>query len=99
MIDKPVTSVRVYYGSGKTATVTRDDDWSGLDPDDVQIVAIKYDDGTSRIMQGNDYYWRNGLDDYDQGDVAPAKDVVLKGAWMDDNAYEALVLTAFGWLG
>lgn len=91
--DKQVVRVKVFYEDE-----VRDDEWSGLPREGVQIVKLYYTDGTSRVIQGFDFYFKaQGTNDDIYGSTNNEADierytnvVALRGRWLDDATFAAV---------
>lgn len=78
-----------YEGSVFDSRTTQ---WEDLPADGVQYVVLYHEDGTRRVMSGNDYYWRWRSDFgmvYAHGDERPSEErypdaTVLRGKWTSD---------------
>ena len=102
MIDKPVVAARIFYGDGSVVDLAPTTDWKNVPKTGVQVVCLKYNDGTSRIMMGHDYYWRTARDDYDTGDDlagVPTRASRIDGGWVSDAAFLSTAKAALMWLG
>lgn len=92
--DKQVVRVRVLYAD----RAYQDPDWAELPGDGVLIVVLYYADGTRRIMQATDWYFRApGPADWIYGHTDNPADidryegaVRLRGRWTDDATYAAV---------
>lgn len=93
---KRVVKVRVWYPDA----VYDNPDWSELPELGLQVVMLYFADGTRRIMQGDDYFFRCG-DTY--GHTSNRADLekypgaaVVRGMWLPDDIYYGIVDEAMG---
>lgn len=92
---KHVVGVEVFYED----RVYQDPDWAELPDDGVQIILVRYTDGTCRRLEGNNWYFRaRGLADWvyaetnDPADIDRYPDAVrVRGRWTDDATWAGLM--------
>lgn len=104
MIDKPVTAARIFYGDGTTRDIDSTTDFKTVVTTGVQVVCLRYNDGTGRIMLGHDYYWRSATsaDDYGAADTltdVPSRAIRFDGSFVSDAVFVTTVRAALVYLG
>jgi hypothetical protein len=93
---------RAWYPGGQVFS-SIDTRFEDLPSDGVQVIMLYHADGTRRVMQGNDYYWRVrsdfGLIYGHANEFDPARyphATVIRGKWTSDEDLAVIEREAMG---
>ena len=101
MGDLTVTRWRAWFTQGRVFDGESFEDWQGLPGDGVLSVMLWHEDGTRRMMQGNDFYFATpdgvyGHNDHPQAETErryPGASV-KRGMWVTDAEYVRITTEA-----